>query len=360
MSFEPTPTATKTLKPGKWYGRIALLCALEPVLFLGLLLLYGFTLYGLVFWSPSSLDFIGDNLGVRIFASLFLLSGCCLYVLGFGSLLLPLVGIIFGILGLKTEGRTHARIGIGLSLLYVIPAYVFLACAVPQARETARRMQCVSTPKQLSLALRNYHDWHEFHHSLGTFPPAYSTDEEGKPLHSWRVLILPYIEGKQLYNEIRLDEPWDSPHNSQFHDKMPRIFYCPSRPAEEQTKGLTPYQMVIGPDTISNGPNSTKLSDITRNKGDTLLVVEASVSVPWMKPVDLPQSALTNGVVSSVPRRGQPVVHAIGSPHYNGGIAFSTRIPGANVAMVDTSCLFFTTDMSPEELLEKSRIRNAE
>jgi len=240
----------------------------------------------------------------------------------------------------------------GCVVFIIIGLVALLYPAVQEAREAARRMQCV--PKQLACALHNYHDWHE------SFPPAYSTDEDGKPLHSWRVLILPFIEQQHLYSQIRLDEPWDSPHNSQFHDKMPRIFYCPSRPAEEQTKGLTPYQMVIGPDTISNGPNSTKLSDITRNKGDTLLVVEASVSVPWMKPVDLPQSALKNGVVSSVPWRGQPVVHAIGSPHYRKEGVFTTRIAGANVAMVDTSCFFFTADMPPEELLEKSRIRDTE
>jgi len=237
----------------------------------------------------------------------------------------------------------------------VVAVLLFLGLysAVQYAREAARRMQCV--PKQLACALHNYHDVHE------TFPPAYSTDEEGKPLHSWRVLILP-IWGEDNIGElakIRLDEPWDSPHNSQFHDKMPSWYYCPSRPAEEQTKGLTPYQMVIGPDTISNGPNSTKLSDITREHGDTLLFVEASVSVPWMKPEDLPQSALKNGVVSSVPRRGQPVVPGIGSPHYNGGL-YEAKITGANVAMVDTTCRFFTVDMSPEELLKKSRIREPE
>ena len=228
--------------------------------------------------------------------------------------------------------------------------------AVQEAREAARRMQCVPD-MVVKAAIWNYVDKH------GSFPPAYSTDAEGKPLHSWRVLIL--LDGGYDIGElanIRLDEPWDSPHNSQFHDKMPpwHGFYCPSRPEAERKQCLTPYQMVIGPDTISNGPNSTKLSDITRNKSDVLLFVEASVSVPWMKPVDLPQSALENGVVSSVPRRGQPVVHTIGSPHHRWEHVFDTKITGANVAMVDGSRQFFTTDISPEKLLEMSRIREPE
>jgi len=225
--------------------------------------------------------------------------------------------------------------------------------AVQEAREAARRMQCVPD-MVVKAAIWNYVDKH------GSFPPAYSTDAEGKPLHSWRVLIL--LDGGYDIGElanIRLDEPWDSPHNSQFHDKMPpwHGFYCPSRPEAERKQCLTPYQMVIGPDTISNGPNSTKLSDITRDRGDVLLIVETSVPVPWMKPVDLPQSALLNGVVSSVPKRGQPVVQGIGSPHYNGRGAFTAGIVGANVGMADGSCRFLTADISPERLLEMSRIR---
>ena len=255
----------------------------------------------------------------------------------------------------KKRKHIFSRTGCIVIVLLLALLFVFSVRFVQEARESAKRMQCTSGPKQLALALHNYHG--QYH----SFPPAYTTDTEGKPLHSWRVLLLPYyIENQQLYNEIRLDEPWDSPHNSQFHDQMPRIYHCPSRANAETTKGLTPFQMIIGPDTISNGPNCTKLSDITRDKGDTLLLVEASVSVPWMKPVDLPQSALQNGVVSSVSRRGQPVVQGIGSPHYHQEHFFGRRITGANVAMVDGSCEFFTTEMTPEELLEKSRIREPE
>ena len=251
----------------------------------------------------------------------------------------------------KGRKRFLPKLGCIVLMTILLGLFVLLCLAVHDARESVRRMQCV--PTWIACLFHNYHDVHE------TFPPAYSTDAEGKPLHSWRVLVLSLMDDfsiGELVN-IRLDEPWDSEYNSQFHDKMPRCYYCPSRPAEEQAKGLTPYQMVIGPDTISNGPNSTKLSDVTRNKGDTLLFVEASVSVPWMKPEDLPQSALKNGVVSSVPRRGQPVVQGIGSPHYTRESIFKTKISGANVAMADATCRFFTADMSPEKLLEKSRIR---
>jgi len=243
-----------------------------------------------------------------------------------------------------------------IALLLFAGAFIFIYPAVQDARESAKQALCANNQKQLALALSNYHS------TYGTFPPAYTTDADGKPLHSWRVLLLPYMYQNRLYESIRLDEPWDSPHNSQFHDQMPHvsIFYCPSRPEEERAKGLTPYQMVIGPDTISNGPNCTTFSEITKDTTDVILIVEASVPVPWMKPEDLPQSALQNGVVSSVPLRGHPVEQGIGSQHYTYykmKHLLAPKITGANIAMVDLSCQFFTNKISPEELLEKSRIR---
>ena len=238
-----------------------------------------------------------------------------------------------------------------ITLLFVAGAFALLYPAVQAAREAGRRVAC--TPDMIRFALDNYHD------RFGSFPPAYTTDAEGKPLHSWRTLVVLNSYHPEL--DIRLDEPWDSEHNSQFHDKLTRFhgLFCESRP-EESAKGLSHYRMIIGPDTISNGPNSTKFSDITKDKGEVLLVVETSVGVPWMKPEDLPQSALKNGVVSSVPRRGQPVVLGIGSPHYDGGRAFQQKVTVAHALMVNGSCVYFTAEMPPEELLEKSRIREPE
>jgi len=198
-------------------------------------------------------------------------------------------------------------------------------------------------PDQVAHALNVYHEMY------GSFPPAYTTDADGKPLHSWRVLLLPIMEQKALYDKIRLDEPWDSPYNSQFHKPTPKIhtYYCPSRPEQVILDGLIHIQMVIGPDTISDGPNSTKRSDISE-PSETFLIVETSVPVPWMSPQDLPQSALANGIVSSRPKRGKPVVQAIGSPHKNG--AFVVWADG-------TLGRFLSDKTTPEQLLEYSRVK---
>ena len=78
-------------------------------------------------------------------------------------------------------------------------------------REAARRMTCSGQLKQIAVALHSYHDTYH------SFPPAYTVDEDGYPLHSWRVLLLPFLEENDLYKKIRLDEPWNSEHNRQFH-----------------------------------------------------------------------------------------------------------------------------------------------
>ncbi len=61
--------------------------------------------------------------------------------------------------------------------------------------------------KQLSLALHNFYDEHR------CLPPQALLSKDGKPLLSWRVLLLPYLEGGELYKRFRLDEAWDSPNN---------------------------------------------------------------------------------------------------------------------------------------------------
>lgn len=92
--------------------------------------------------------------------------------------------------------------------------------AVQAARQAARRNQCVTNLRQISLAMLNYHDvWN-------SFPPAYIADENGRPKHSWRVLILPYLEQQTLYDRYDFNEPWDGPHNSQLAALMPPVYAC--------------------------------------------------------------------------------------------------------------------------------------
>jgi len=143
--------------------------------------------------------------------------------------------------------------------------------STPSAREAARRMMCSSNMRQIVLAFHNYHDKH------GHFPPAYTVDENGKPLHSWRVLILPFIEQSRLYDQIRLDEPWDSEHNRQFHSEAPRDFRCPSNSSALFVPGGTTYSIVYGVKTPFHGSQGKTKADITGGTSNTIFLVESGI-----------------------------------------------------------------------------------
>jgi hypothetical protein len=157
--------------------------------------------------------------------------------------------------------------------------------AIQASREVAKRMMCSNNEKQIGIALHSYHNEH------GALPPLYTVDEEGKPLHSWRVLILPYIEQQELYRQIRKDEPWDSEHNRQFHTADIMIYRCPSvprnNPAGTPTKTCT-YSAVGGLSFIpAKEPGSVlglKFGDFINGIRDTAAIVEVKEPFCWMDP----------------------------------------------------------------------------
>jgi hypothetical protein len=121
----------------------------------------------------------------------------------------------------------------------------------------------------------------------GSLPPPAVVGEGGKPLLSWRVLILPYIEQKKLFDEFRLDEPWDGPHNRRLLAKMPRV-YAPFDGSATPEPYSTYYQVFVGKGTAFEGPGRLHLRyDFPDGVFNTFLIVEAGEAVPWTKPEDL-------------------------------------------------------------------------
>lgn len=156
-----------------------------------------------------------------------------------------------------------------------------LAQPVNVARDAARRAQSTNNLKQLALAMHNYHD------SYGAFPPAASYSKDGKPLLSWRVHVLPFIEGAELYKQFHLDEPWDSEHNKKLIDKMPKVLSSPL--AEMKDPGKTTYLVPTTDGTAFGGKEGIKLQKILDGTSNTLMIVEAAAdrAVIWTKPDDL-------------------------------------------------------------------------
>jgi len=153
------------------------------------------------------------------------------------------------------------------------------AALVPRLQEAARRAQSANNLKQIGIAMHNYHD------ATGTFPARAVFDKNGKPMLSWRVLILPYIEQDNLYKEFKLDEPWDSKHNIKLLKKMPITYRVPTeRPAKA---GYTFYQVFDAKGSVFEGKTGKKFTDISDGTSNTILVVEAGKAVPWTKPEDV-------------------------------------------------------------------------
>ncbi|MEO6808096.1 MAG: DUF1559 domain-containing protein [Isosphaeraceae bacterium] len=164
----------------------------------------------------------------------------------------------------------------------VLGVFARVGRGVGRAREAARSSICVGILKQIALALRNYES------TWGCFPPAYVADAQGKPMHSWRVLILPYLGQDTLYQRYRFDEPWDGPHNRLLHDIPISLFSCPNH-TDHVNRHETSYLAVVGHGTLFPGGNqTTRLVDVRDGTDQTIMVVEsATTHIHWMEPRDL-------------------------------------------------------------------------
>jgi hypothetical protein len=155
--------------------------------------------------------------------------------------------------------------------------------AVQAAREQARRNQSMNNIKQLLLGLLHYESVHN------RFPAHATYDDDGKPLLSWRVQILPYLEEQELYEQFHLDEPWDSEHNKQLVSKMPELFLDPSSGVLTPQDGKTHYLGVLGEGYLFDETNEGRqMREITDGLSNTLAVVQVDddKAVIWTKPDD--------------------------------------------------------------------------
>jgi hypothetical protein len=287
------------------------------------------------------------------------------FVLGllsfFVPVLLGLPAIVLGALGLGDIGRSPGRLsGRGLAITAIVLGIVssvvspvvmiaLLIPAVQSVREAAARVESQNNLKQINLALIQYADVNR-----GQLPPATIYSQDGHPLYSWRVLILPYLEEQALYTQFHLDEAWDSAHNLQFVSKMPKVYAHPLA-TTGVNQGLTHYQVFVGSveDPVNRpifandprqlvpfalpGPHlpvfQTQSSacrypaQITDGTSNTILVAEAAEAVPWTKPGDLLYAA----------RQPLPKLGGLFRRGYNVGVADgSVRFIDANAITEQT------------------------
>jgi prepilin-type processing-associated H-X9-DG protein len=180
-----------------------------------------------------------------------------------------------------------------VEILFVIgTVLVVIALAMPSTTccgPAMRRAQCVNNLKQIGLALCMYEQEYK------ALPPAYIVDAQERPLHSWRTLILPYLDQKDLYATINLSRPWNDPANATAQSKSVSVFVCPS------TRGPGPwnttnYLAIVADNGCLLPTRPRPLAEITDDHSSTLMVIEVDDerAVPWMAPTDADESLVLN------------------------------------------------------------------
>ena len=167
---------------------------------------------------------------------------------------------------------------VGAVLALLVPAW-------RAAREAALRSSCRNNLQQLMVGLHNYHDVY------GQFPPAHLCDATGKPAHSWRLLIWPFLGAQPYYSQYNFAEPWNGPTNSKLHAVSMPLYRCPGD--RSSPPGMTNYVAIVGKGTVWPAPRSVDIADIAAGTSTTLMIVEIAHSdIHWIEPRDLPVEEL--------------------------------------------------------------------
>jgi len=157
--------------------------------------------------------------------------------------------------------------------------YALLIPAVGSARVAADRASSMNNLKQISMALQSYHDDH------GSYPPAYVTDSSGKPLYSWRVLILPYLQQQGLFNRFDKTRAWDDPVNLPVSNAMLRVFRSPAD--SNVAANGTSYVCIVGKKTLFPAGTGRAVDLEAEALVDTIAVLEVKgIEGSWAAPID--------------------------------------------------------------------------
>ena len=183
------------------------------------------------------------------------------------------------------QARPNSQSGFTWVELLVVIAIigVLIGMALPsigRGYPASFRTSHQNSMRMVGLAIHNYES------ANGHFPPAYIADEDGKPMHSWRVLLLPYLEEDALYKQYDFDEPWDGPNNSKLVDKLAGnpfgVFW------QEPSDGLTGFKLITGPETAFEKDQAVGFGALTAGSSNTIcLVDDNSKRINWMSPEDV-------------------------------------------------------------------------
>ena len=223
------------------------------------------------------------------------------------------------------------------AVLLGLSAVVGLAVpAVKVAREAARCMGCMNNLKTIALGVQLYHDVH------GCYPLPCTRDKLGRPMHSWRLLILPFFTSYNVDGYYDLNEPWDSPSNRKALAEFGNVYCCLTAQGWPPRSTTTNYVAVVGrtPAWRQVDANQKDL-DSQQQKADTFLIVEmANSAIQWSEPKDI--------YLDDLPALQSLIAN---SPHRRSNGYFFRETPAINAVLVDGDMLFlFPRDSTPSVL----------
>lgn len=208
-------------------------------------------------------------------------------------------------------------IGVAATVALIALLTVLFQPVLHYSRVASHRRQCAANLRKIGVALMAYEQ------QYGTLPPAYTEDKDGNRMHSWRVLILPFLgpEENVLYAEYNLKEGWDSKQNMLVAAKMPAVYHCPADEHEApENENDTSYLVYVGKQSAFPGTTTVSRNQITDDQRQTVYVFEAKASsVGWTQPNDLEEgrSSLDPGVdVGSEHSHGMNVLLSTGEVRF--------------------------------------------
>ncbi len=220
--------------------------------------------------------------------------------------------------GLQSSWLTWVCLLVVVLLLATLVVYGTI-----RARARARSALCGGYISQVGYAVSRYHAWH------GVLPPAFVCDETGKPLYSWRVAILGFMD-LQEYRKYDKSEAWTSSTNRRLLEGPGNALYACPADKEAVAQGIANYVAVIGEETFWPGTLSRRIMEITPEIEDKILLVEVPRGeILWTEPRDLSfeEAVAAFPVLSqSGRRRHPPGLHYV---TFGGEVGFLSSIGSA-------------------------------
>lgn len=233
-----------------------------------------------------------------------------------------------------------------ITLVIVIGLFL-VSLLIPAAgsHRPSDRSICRHNLSQIGMAL------HDYHNDYGCYPPAYVTDSEGTPIHSWRVLLYPYIIHHK-FSAYHFEEPWNSPNNILLLQED--FFRCPK--ASNEQVGCTNYVAVTGSGTVFDGSLACRDDEISGDPTQIIMLVEiADSDIPWTAPRDLPVETINLKIGADR--------HGMSSNHANGlNVLYCSgqRVSDGSKSYDCPRAEFLESSISPERLKSKLQFHRNE